>query len=493
MTATKNILLRAGLASLVTTGLIVGCDSVPGILGNPIGLAIGHALTVSVQGDGSVEPSSGRFASGTELQLTATANRGNVFDHWEGDVLPTHVEDNPLNVVIEADTSLTAVFRAQATLTVRVLGQGVVDPAGGGFDPGMQVLLTATPTNGYVFDRWEGSGVSPAHANDNPLTLVLNSDKSVTAVFLAAHTLTVTIQGEGRVEPLGGQFPAGTEVLLRATADDGFAFAGWEGDAEGSENTASIIMNGDKSVTAVFVARPVLTVHVQGLGQVDPAGGTFDAGSAVTITAEPADGWDFVHWEGDVPPGRAESNPLTITLDVAKAITAVFERGIVPGAAIGPIALDDTFGDVVRLLGSPDWVWPDPYYWLVDFVYDELGLAGALEDIDRDEQADQFEPVILIVAAAPFAGTYRGAGIGSSLGEITDVIGPPEEIDGVDYWYPTRGVVWTIEGDVVTTLGVFHPAPPRAPNVRAETPSANSLGEARRLFRTLRGELAGAR
>ena len=68
------------------------------------------------------------------------------------------------------------------------------------------------------------------------------------------YQLTVIIEGSGTVEPSSGDYDAGTEVTLAATASTGWRFDRWEGDLTGSANPASITMSADRTVTAVFVA-----------------------------------------------------------------------------------------------------------------------------------------------------------------------------------------------------------------------------------------------
>jgi len=67
------------------------------------------------------------------------------------------------------------------TLTTNVSppGAGSVSPPGGDYDSGMSVTLTATPASGYTFDYWGGS----ATGTNTTTTVIMNSDKSVTAYF----------------------------------------------------------------------------------------------------------------------------------------------------------------------------------------------------------------------------------------------------------------------------------------------------------------------
>ena len=72
------------------------------------------------------------------------------------------------------------------TLTVETIGDGSVtsNPAGTTFPLGTPITLTATPSLDSAFVRWEGD----ASGNENPLTITLDGNKSITAVFQVALT-----------------------------------------------------------------------------------------------------------------------------------------------------------------------------------------------------------------------------------------------------------------------------------------------------------------
>ena len=71
-----------------------------------------------------------------------------------------------------------------------------------------------------------------------------------------------------------------------------------------------------------------LTIDVHGEGTVveDPHEAEYDHGMVVTLTAVPADGWEFVEWSGDHV-GTEEQ--INITMDSSKHITANFQE--IPG------------------------------------------------------------------------------------------------------------------------------------------------------------------
>jgi len=63
-------------------------------------------------------------------------------------------------------------------------GSVVLNPAGGTYEEGTVVELTAVASDGYVFDHWGGN----LSGSDNPTTIVMDSNKSVVAYFIESIT-----------------------------------------------------------------------------------------------------------------------------------------------------------------------------------------------------------------------------------------------------------------------------------------------------------------
>ena len=142
-------------------------------------------------------------------------------------------------------------------LTTNVSRRGAVPfrLRGGAYDPGVTVTLTATANSGYVFDYWSGS----ASGTSLTTTVVMDAHKSVTAHFTPVaqtYTLTTSVNpsGAGSVSPSGGEYDAGAQVSLSATANSGYVFDYWNGSASGTSANISVTMDADKNVIANFVA-----------------------------------------------------------------------------------------------------------------------------------------------------------------------------------------------------------------------------------------------
>jgi uncharacterized repeat protein (TIGR02543 family) len=185
------------------------------------------------------------------------------------------------------------------------------------------VDLTATPATGWHFVSWSGD----ATGNTNPVSVLMDANKTVTATFVInTYTLTVNTIGSGTVakNPDQPTYDHGTSVDLTATPATGWHFTAWSGDATGSTNPVSVLMDANKSVTATFVINTyTLTINTVGSGTVakNPDQPTYDHGTSVDLTATPATGWHFTTWSGDA---TGNTNPVSVLMDANKTVTATF-------------------------------------------------------------------------------------------------------------------------------------------------------------------------
>ena len=133
--------------------------------------------------------------------------------------------------------------------SVNPIEGGSVSPSSGTFDENTSVSITATPSPEYLFLGWSGSITS----NGNPLSVVMNSDKSLTASFTKKqYPLTITIEGEGTVNETSENYESGAKVTLTAIPSEGWTFEEWKGDITSTENPVEITLNGPKAITVVF-------------------------------------------------------------------------------------------------------------------------------------------------------------------------------------------------------------------------------------------------
>jgi hypothetical protein len=145
-------------------------------------------------------------------------------------------------------------------------GAGSVSPSGGEYESGVQVTLTASPANGYIFDYWSGN----VSGTTSTITITMNSDKSLTANFKAGRiyslTTNVSPSGSGSVSPPSGQYEEGTQITLTAAASSAYQFASWSGDISGTEPTITVTMNSNKRIVANFVGNPPIQAALDFFG-----------------------------------------------------------------------------------------------------------------------------------------------------------------------------------------------------------------------------------
>ena len=320
-----------------------------------------YMLTVSAaggSGTGSVSSSPAgitcgadcaeKYNTGTAVTLTATPNADMAFTGWSGGGCSG---TGTCVVTITADTTVTATFVPQYTLTVAKSGTGAgtvsSSPAGitcgtdctEKYNTGAAVTLTATAVPGSRFTGWSGGGCS----GTGTCVVTVTAATTVTANFVPQYTLTVTKGGSGAgtvsSSPTGitcgadctEAYDAGTVVTLTATAAAGSRFTGWSGACTNSTGTCSVTMSAAKTATANFVLQYTLTVTKTGSGTVtsSPSGiacgtdcaETYDTGTAVTLTATAASGSVFTGWSGAC---TNSTGTCSVTMSAAKSVAATF-------------------------------------------------------------------------------------------------------------------------------------------------------------------------
>jgi len=108
------------------------------------------------------------------------------------------------------------------------------DPSGPRHETGNPRGLGGTIIGSVSFDPWY---------IDAPMTILSN-----------ALTLDIDMVGLGLVvqDPNEPTYNYSDEVTLTALADDNWGFLGWEGDVTGRSSAATLVMDGNKTVLAIF-------------------------------------------------------------------------------------------------------------------------------------------------------------------------------------------------------------------------------------------------
>jgi Galactose oxidase-like, Early set domain/Divergent InlB B-repeat domain/PKD domain len=163
-------------------------------------------------------------------------------------------------------------------------------------------IATTSPQNGgtgvrYLWTRWSDNGAI-SH------TVAPTTSRTYTATFRTQYYLTMSHGTGGTVSPASGWRNSGTTVSISATPTNNtqvsYSFAGWTGTGLGSysgtNNPASITMNGPIRENAAFTQNPIqVTVRT------NPAGRTF------TVDGTPYTAAQTFSW----PPGSSHTIATT--------------------------------------------------------------------------------------------------------------------------------------------------------------------------------------
>jgi hypothetical protein len=205
--------------------------------------------------------------------------------------------------------------------------------------------------------------------------LTMNRAKTVQAIF--GTTLGTTVAGNGAVSvyPSLPLYPYGTVARLTAIPQAGSYFAVWGNSASGNTNPLYFTMSSAApTVSSLFatlgVNQQALTVIPDGFGRVaiTPRANVYTNGASVSLNAIPDPGQQFLAWGGDA---AGTQNPLPISMNTSKTITATFTRK--PSLAVAP-SLDGLFGDGFRLTLTGEFGAP---YAILDStnLFDWIGVA----------------------------------------------------------------------------------------------------------------------
>ncbi|MFC2160131.1 SBBP repeat-containing protein [Acidobacteriota bacterium] len=214
------------------------------------------------------------------------------------------------------------------------------------YDPGTEVSITVTPDTEYLFSGWTGS-VPSGHEDDNPLTIVMDEDKSINANFtIITFAISGNVnlgQNDGGTTVSGGLnsvvmtgFPNNTQTDLSGNYN-AIVNYGWSGIVTPIKTGYTfnpiykvydtIISNkSGEDYTALLNTYTLTTTSNPldgGVVSKNPEKDDYIHGENVQLTASSNAGYAFSNWSGDA---SGTDNPISIGMYNNKTITANFER-----------------------------------------------------------------------------------------------------------------------------------------------------------------------
>jgi hypothetical protein len=250
------------------------------------------------------------------------------------------VTSSPAGISCTGATTCPAVFANGTSVTLTATGSGFA-----GWSGGTGNAAGCTGTGPCVISNLSGnSGVTATFNPPPPVTL------SVTKSGSGSGTVTSNPAGINCGSTCSAQFTGGTPVTMTATADAGSTFTGWS-NGTGSvtctgTGTCAATLNATSAVQATFVLNVTQFSVTPGTATANGGGGTvqcsadggaagpcgsYNVGTAVTITASPNTISNFTGWSGGTgnAAGCTSTGPCVITsLTANTTVTANFNRPV---------------------------------------------------------------------------------------------------------------------------------------------------------------------
>ncbi len=139
------------------------------------------------------------------------------------------------------------------------------------YKPGQAISLFATPSTGYEFVGWGGSGGDFSDAHSRLTTFWISGNANLNATFAVnpsaclGLTTAVNPTGTGSItvntaQNCSGGYAPGTVISLAANVPAGYSFSGWLGSggsfSSTTANPTTLTITGNASITASFTAVP---------------------------------------------------------------------------------------------------------------------------------------------------------------------------------------------------------------------------------------------
>ena len=317
---------------------------------------------IEVDGETYIAPHSFDWAPGTRHTISVASPQHDVYDHYYGEswsidwrryLFAKWSDGGAQTHFVTASPSTTVII---ANFIRQIRPELSVDPPQGGtvrFDPPSAdgfytyhsfVEAIAEPAEGFSFERWGGSHITGGGVSTNPAlssvsqhhralftqrplttiatnvpgsdVLVDGSRTRLPANFAWESGSTHTL-GFGECCQFGGQLPRPWAGHYR------LAFNGW---SDGGNSTHDITVSGEPgAITANFTRQVLLdtgSVTGSGVVKIEPSSLEYhDLSSSVQLTAQPAPGFKFVSWLGDL---SGTENPQSLLMDSHKWVRAIF-------------------------------------------------------------------------------------------------------------------------------------------------------------------------
>ena len=287
--------------------------------------------TSSSPAAGGTASGAGIYNHGTQATVTATPSAGYLFVNWteSGTSVSTNVS---YSFTVTANRTLVANYSPirYTITTASSPPAGGTTSGGGTFSPSATATVTASPATGYQFMGWTEGGSTVS--TNSTYSFLVSANRNLVATFQSISYLTVNTLSNPSVGGTAtghGTYSAGTIVTVRATEATGYNFVNWSegGSTVSSSESYTFTVNTNRTLVANFspISYTVTTSSSPAGGGTTSGGGAFIYGDAVTVTAVPAPGYQFVNWtQGGTAVSTNSSYSFTLTGN--RTLTANFSQ-----------------------------------------------------------------------------------------------------------------------------------------------------------------------
>ncbi len=264
---------------------------------------------------------------------------------WSGSgsapVSGTNLTTGP--VTLNTNSAIAWRWATNTWLSLATIGSGSIDQSDTWVAFGSNITFSALPDENNEFTGWSGD-VPPAQTNSNPLTVTMNQTRYITAHFAAivnTNEVSLTISTPyGTSAPPAGVHLYLPDMVVTSTITgspvfDGaatqYVAIGWSGSGSAPVSgtnltTGAVSLHTNSTVDWLWMTNTWLSLATAGGGTINQTSTWVAFGSNITFSALPDAYQVFDNWSGDIAPTQANSNPLTVTMNRTRAITAQFSR-----------------------------------------------------------------------------------------------------------------------------------------------------------------------
>lgn len=355
---TKNVTTTTKPATTTSTTKLVTTTAAKPATTTKAGKGV---YKVSLSGDSGVADvqGAGSYRAGDTVTVTATLLIGYTFRQWASSdpaLLPNGTTQTYKFTMPAGNVSLKVITYIKPKVTLHA-GVGVYSVTGGGsYAIGQSVTVSAVMEQGYEFSGWtsDSSGFGSSQLS---YTFIMPEHGVTLTATGTAKTFTVSVKAGTGISGVSGsgQYKVGDIVTINATVQPNYSFSGWSGHTINYPNSVSttFVMPGkDITIFASAKENPKYTISVargdNGITSVS-GGGSFYAGTSVTVSCQVATGYVFNGWNSSntnllkgsisqsysfkMPAGnvtltaRAKSNQYSLSLSRGTGIQSVSGGG----------------------------------------------------------------------------------------------------------------------------------------------------------------------